>query len=222
MAHDNGFLKLGKFEIPIESATLTAVVPDPHWCDKHNQGLGKELGWTLEVVTEFDQEGDRPYAPILDAGSLQCPSRNWRDFEGVEVSWAQLKNDRTGEFNGWLNVLRHEYIKRSTIRFLERDQNRFRLAWSGVCDIDWYESEGQDIEFSLETTATFRGASVDGSAEESPETFRNRLDKYIDASDFQQSDLQIREEHPRRGLRRFLPWLFKAPYRSASCSFHPK
>ncbi len=223
MSPTDDCLHLARFQIPIESAVLTAVIPDPAWCDKFNNGQGKEIGWTLEIVTPMDHDIDRqPYAPILTTGSLNCPSRNWQDFDGAEISWTQLKNAVTGEYNGTLHINEHDYIKRSMLKFLSRDRNRFRIQWDGLGDIHWQEPNDKDVEFSLTTTATFSGVIVSGNAKESGETFRDRLDLYLEAGDFEQSEVLIAEADLERGFKRFMPRIFSRANRPASCTFYPK
>ncbi|MEL7025032.1 MAG: hypothetical protein AAGL69_14955 [Pseudomonadota bacterium] len=223
MAIPENTLALAGYQIPIESAVLTGVIPDPNWCDQFNEGQGKELGWTLEIVTMMDPNiDDRPYAPILTTGSLACPTRYWRDFEGTEFSWSQPRHDESGEYHGTLHMDAHDVIKRATIKFFSRTENQFHIQWSGVSDIQWAEPQEKDVKFSLTTTATFAGIIVSGSAEESLATFRERLDRYLDAGDFEQSDIQLAAEEMKTGLKKLVPWKLSRAYRAASCSFRPK
>ena len=116
----------------------------------------------------------------------------------------------------------HDVIKRATIKFFSRTENQFHIQWSGVSDIQWAEPQEKDVKFSLTTTATFAGIIVSGSAEESLATFRERLDRYLDAGDFEQSDIQLAAEEMKTGLKKLVPWKLSRAYRAASCSFRPK
>lgn len=223
MATPDDILTLADYQIPIESAVLTGVIPDPAWCDQFNDGLGKELGWTLEIITAMDPNVNvQPYAPILTTESLACPTRHWRDFENTEFSWSQAENDKSGEYHGTLHMDAHDVIKRATIKFLRCTKNQFRIQWSGVSDLQWPESPDENVEFSLTTTAIFSGIIVSGNAEESSEAFRARLDRYLDADDFEQSDIQLAAEEMKTGLKKLVPWKLSRANRAASCSFRPK
>ena len=113
-------LTVGDTEYTIKEATLAVWVANPE------QSKESKLIWNLEVEAEgwvgFYCEG------------LHHPNvQQWPQIVGRVVSWDDPINSDSGEMNGsWYRNAHHEILQ-ATIQFLEREGNRIKLRWEGIC-----------------------------------------------------------------------------------------
>lgn len=179
-------LKNRSFEI--QSATLSAAVPDPYWCRKYDPTGDPRLFWMLHVRATRETDGEF-WEPRVYHENLHFPIRRWMDVVGQTVEWSGPYDDESGQPNGGFYVLEHGDIARARLCFAERDGARFRFEWEGVCDVFWNEEYGQNVPFSASGWAEFTGVTVRGNDSDTDQTLSLRLAEYLDTSDFIQGPL---------------------------------
>ncbi|MEM8984481.1 MAG: hypothetical protein AAGC71_15725 [Pseudomonadota bacterium] len=184
MSAGDQVLNIGSVSLPIASATLTAGLPDPYWCDTYNNGHGKDLRWRLEIRAQETQVDDDYWAPVLYVEHLAFPTRDWCQLETQEYVWDQPFDKYTSEPNGGFYVFEHANIGKGRLRFVGRDGRRFAVRWDGLCDIHWNATFGSDVAFSLAAQPTFTHVFVDGSERDTSATLRARLDTFLNVADF--------------------------------------
>jgi len=173
-------LKDKKFAI--ESATLSAAIPDPYWSAKYNPSGDARLFWSLEVIcgTGEDDDGEM-WEPRIYHEDLHFPIRRWMNVAGQAVEWS--------EPSGGIYVVEHENISRGCLRLLEREGARFRFDWEGCGDVRWDDEYGEDVPFTASGWANFTQVVVRGSESDTDETLRTRLAAYLDPGDFVQQPI---------------------------------
>ena len=185
----------------LESAKLSAAIPDPYWSLKYNPIGDPRLFWSLNVNAEKETNGDWWWRPRVYHENLHFPIRRWMDVVGQVVEWSESYEDEFGEANGGFYVCEHGDIPHACLRFLEREGAKFRFEWEGVCDVFWNEEYGQDVPFSASGWAKFNGVIVHGSELDTEETVRGRLAEYLDPSDFTQGPLSFNGHCYQSGIK---------------------
>lgn len=173
----------------IQEAEIAAALCDPYWCATYNNGQGKDLSWGLDVYAEPSEEHEME-PPYLYSQSLYFPIRHWMDLAGQSASWEAPCDEVTGKANGGCYVLNHEDISKAHLRFLDRNGPEFRVEWDGLCNIFWDETYGEDVPFSLQTTARFNGVIVYGNDNDTADSMRERLALHLDPDDFIQQEVR--------------------------------
>ncbi|MEO1037711.1 MAG: hypothetical protein AAFX44_19295 [Pseudomonadota bacterium] len=184
-------LKIADLSFPVQSANLVGGLADPYWCDTYNEGKDKELSWYLEVSASELEVRDDYWSPTLTVDSFQFPTRDWRQLEGQEYTWDRRQDELTGRSFGTFYVFEHADIGKGRLRFTKREDTQFLVSWSGLCDINFDDTYGTDVEFSLSAMPTFSGIIVSGCEHDSLETLRGRLDEHLNVDDFDQGDLEV-------------------------------
>jgi hypothetical protein len=172
----------------LQSARLSATIPDPYWERMYTPTGDARLFWSLEVVAEQGTGGEI-WGPRVYHENLHFPIRRWMDVVGQAVEWSEPYEEESGEPNGGFYVVEHGDIPSAHLRFTERDGVSFRFEWEGVCDVFWDDEYGQDVPFSASGWAEFTGVIVRGSESDTDETLRGRLAQYLEPGDFAQGPL---------------------------------
>ncbi|MEL7538157.1 MAG: hypothetical protein AAFM91_13985 [Pseudomonadota bacterium] len=191
MADSKQYLKLAELSFSIESAQLTAGLPDPYWCDTYNQGDGKKLRWRLKVCAEGMDVDDTFWPPSILINDFPLRGRNWRDLEDREYALGGPDNERSAEFSGSVFVFQHGSIRNARLKFVGRDSTVFSIRCAGLCDIYFDEQYDRNIAFCLAAAPRFSGITVAGCERDTLATLRSRLDQYLNVSDFNQGEIQI-------------------------------
>jgi hypothetical protein len=193
-------LLLNDRRFQIVAATITGVIADPYWCDKHNGGKGKELKWEIEVETKGRMFDGDLWRPNL-GHSMVLPVRRWIDLVGQSRSWNVPVDRETGEPNGSFYVFEHADMPRATLTFGKRKGNVLRIDWEGKCHVHWSEPYRKNVPFSLKAAATFQGVDVHGTERDDKTAFRNRLGEYLDPADFRAGPIRLSEHKYKNGAR---------------------
>jgi len=176
----------------IESATLSAAIPDPYWQAKYDPSGDARLFWSLEVIGEREED-DEMWEPRIYHEDLHFPIRRWMNVTGQVVEWS--------EPSGGIYVVEHEYISRACLRLSERDGARFRFDWEGCGDVRWDDEYGEDVPFTTSGWANFTQVVVRGSESDTDETLRARLAAYLEPGDFVQQPISFSGHRYDSGVR---------------------
>lgn len=148
-------------EFAVTKASLSAVLPDPYWCDTYNRGLGKRLILGLDITVEPRIFEDERWGPHFYHETLTFPGSDWRALAGQRFSWDQPWDPETDETNGGVYVWEHADIPRAELIFGARDGFEFEVIWSGVCNVFWDTANfGEFVPFSIGAKARFTHIDV--------------------------------------------------------------
>lgn len=172
----------------IKSAELSATVLDPYWLGKYHPTGDARLFWCLEVEAEGEVD-DEVYSPSAAVEEMRFPIRRWTDMVGQTIEWSGPADEKAGVPNGRFYLDDHGRISRGRLQFFERDGAQIRFQWDGVCDVLWGDEDLHDVPFSAKGWARFSRVTVHGSASDTEDSLRRRLDENIDSRDFVQGQL---------------------------------
>jgi hypothetical protein len=181
---------LGDREFSISEATLTAVLPDPYWCNEYNDGEGKALCWAIDVQAAGREIDGHKWAPHAYHESLQMKVRRWHDIAPRAIAWQDEYDDETDEWNGGFYVFEHLGIRQSMLRLKNRRGATFELEWDGRCGVQFDKRYGDDVGFSIRTDVQFTGVKANGSGRDDLRSFQKRLADYLDPGDFFQGEFK--------------------------------
>jgi hypothetical protein len=184
----------------IITAKLSAMMPDPYWTRTYNPNGNNRLFWSLHISAENKTEADIQWPGIYHE-NLHFPIRSWKDVAGQVVEWSERYDQESGEPNGGFYVFEHADIPRARLEFVERDVNRFKFEWEGVCDVFWDEEFWQEVPFSATGWADFTEIIVNGSELDTPESPLERLSEYLDVNDFIQEPLLLDHSCYQSGIK---------------------
>jgi hypothetical protein len=174
----------------IESATLSGGMWDPYWSNKYDYGAAPRLSLALELKFAPREHDEATWQPMLYHDSLSFPTRDWRDIAGQRLSWTSPLNEQTGEHNGCMYVFEHADIHEGELTFGDRTGVDFEVAWRGVCDIFWDESDyGRLVPFAATARARFSKVLLHGSAKDDVGSFRERFAQHLNLDDFDHGEI---------------------------------
>lgn len=107
---------------------------------------------------------------------------SWKELEGFTSTWDSKYNENDEEA-GCLYVFEHEDVTSGKIKILERQDNNFKLRWTGKGNIYWDDEYSEDVPFELECLANFSGIYIGRSAL-SDEELNLELSKLINIDEF--------------------------------------
>jgi len=185
-------LKVRDLSFRIVKATISAGLSDPYWHATYNSGQRFGLNWGLNIETEEKRIDDEIWRPRVYHEALEFPIRHWMELAGQVVKWDVAFDPETNKANGGFYVWEHGEINRALLQFSSRQGLNFPVRWSGDCNIYWDDEEyGEDVPFSLETTATFERVRLAGSEADTDETMVQRLSQYLDPDNFTQQPIEM-------------------------------
>jgi hypothetical protein len=195
----------------IDSAEIIASIMDPYWNKQYNQSHEIQLNWSLDIETRDKTIKGEIWAPHIYHETLHFPIRRWKDLSGQTVSWDSPFDEKTGEANGGFYVFEHEDISQATMIIAQRKGTRFKVQWEGLCNVFWDEDYRENVPFSIETWADFKGILVRGSERDTNETMSEHLSAFIDVADFHQHPIEHSSHKYESGVgmasSRFVPQL---------------
>ncbi|WP_252242196.1 hypothetical protein [Clostridium sp. ZBS18] len=167
--------KLGKLKFDVENATLSGSFMDSAM-SKRMQSTGlPEFCWSIEIdmnegdfVTKLDDEEleddeeiyyESVSPRLYHNNGFRLDIKSWKDIEGLSLKWDSQYN-ANGEEAGTLYVFEYEDVTGGTIKFLERNGNKFLVRWTGTANVYWNDEYGEDVPFSFEGEVGFSGISA--------------------------------------------------------------
>jgi hypothetical protein len=191
---------LGRLVFRVESATLSASLPDPYWCKTYNKGSESELLWGIHFrMSPAIIDGVR-WAPSLDWESRSLPIRQWKDFAGRTISWDRPYDEESGESVGSFYVFEHASVPRACLRMGERQGPEFAVVGNGVCDVFWDQEFGENVPFRLAATMTFTRVRVNGTEFDTAKSLAERLAVHLDLDTLVQQPIQRGAHHYESGV----------------------
>ena len=176
--------KLDGHRFAFKSCSIMAYLGDPYWCDKYNNGAGKELSWGMEFCADSINLNDEFVAPQIDIDALPVDLKNWHQLSGVSVKGVKPINPRTEERYGMVYMYGHNQITKCTIHIRSRRLSRFRVSVSGR------DEEGHTFE--VDASVPFWGVRVGASEHDSAKTVTARLSDVLDVSNLTASRFKLR------------------------------
>ena len=184
-------LRLRDLTFPIQSATLSGRLVDPHWASKYDPTNPVRLTWSLTIQCESRQHLGDVWAPLIAHDTLQPTLARWTDWPGQVFAWSRPFDKTTGKPNGSFYVFEHADIPRGRLEFLSRAGLDFEIAWTGACDIRRSWKYGTSVPFALRATVRFTNILVRGSEHDTDATIRARLAQQLNLDGLHQRPLQL-------------------------------
>lgn len=168
-------LSIERDQFALKTASLFGHVADEHWIDPASLVGGPSILWALEV----EPEGSYDYPPRFTCDTMRFPVRRWTDLSGSSIHfqgpYPYLDNARAlSVMNEW------DEVPHATLQILNRKEALFNFRLEGVCILN------EEVPFLIEGQALFKEIQVWGSAEDTVETFTQRLASHIDVSEFRE------------------------------------
>lgn len=222
---------IGDIRFSLRDATIYGHLAD-------SKGVPPGLSWYLEVQTEKQtvkvrMEDEDPIEEEISAElRLSCefesdPMRRWLELESKTVH-SNMAEGRQFP-SGFSYFETHEYIPYSTLKFVKRMGNKFRIHWEGKCNPVFGEPYNTDVPFLIQTEANFIEISVHVNRRDTDATVLARLSEYLDPSDFIQHPIKetvydMPLEYIDSIFEKGLRWLFNCPKRvtTRSSIFEPR
>ena len=212
---------LRDIRLPIREATITGYMLDPDWLDKYGEDESPGLEWEVSVQTEeraiYEGTDDEIFLdPRMSWGEFSFPTmRRWYDLEGKTIHFDEAKSDPKAP-HPFSYFWTHELIPRSTLKFVKRAGNKFRIHWEGTCNPMLGGQYDRDVPFLIETEAAFKEISLQASRSDTDATTLERLSKYLDPADLIQHPIKetVRDfpVEKRFGIiDPLLRWVFRRP-----------
>lgn len=158
-----------------------------------------QLRWNLEIATaerDFEDTSWKPrvYGEDMILEEMAVPNA----LVGTTLHADEYDYDRDLHLFS-MYVYEHTGISRNSIRFLERNGCRFKVAWTGKCSVNWDDEYGEDLDFSFDGWLEFCGIAVRAdSQKEALELLGKRLDvsqfKEIQPSELGQACLRVYDQ----------------------------
>jgi hypothetical protein len=158
----------------IETAKLFAHLNDPVWCDKCNQGKGKELSWGIEIQAAYGEVDDEVSAPSVEIDDLAISPKNWAELSGIVSQWKTSIRPETDDRYGMTYVWDHSLISSCKVEIGERNGDSFAVTVVG--------NNEEQKHFRISANVRFAGIDVYFSGAENAASVAARLAESVDIS----------------------------------------
>jgi hypothetical protein len=186
---------LRDIHFPIREATVSGYMLDPDWLKKYGKDEKPGLEWEVVVETEEqvigeDTDDETFVSPRISWAEFSFPAmRRWFELEGKSVHFDAADSNASAP-RPFSYFGTHEAISGSTLKFVERTENKFAIHWAGTCNPLLPEPYNTDVPFLIQTEAVFKEITVQASRSDTDATTRERLSKYLDPADFIQHPMK--------------------------------
>ena len=126
-------IKLADQQPPFIRGHISAVLPDPYWCDTYNQGRGKDMVWEIFLYYEDD-------LPIEFRAGLGIKVNSWEEIDGFSTKWDKPINPILREGYGMAAysegaAFRHGWINQGEVAISRISPLQFRIQAAGVLSL---------------------------------------------------------------------------------------
>lgn len=144
---------------------ISAVLPDPYWCDTYNQGRGKDMIW--EICLYYSD-----YLSIDFRAGLGIKVNSWEEIDGFSTKWDKPINPVLREGYGMAAysegvIDRHGWINQGEVAISRISPLQFRIQAEGVSEYG--------PKFTLDDTVEFKKVVVNASGLEDQAMVEARL-----------------------------------------------
>jgi hypothetical protein len=176
--------KIRNKEFNVQEAQINMCFYDKEFCKRREENAEYKLLCFINVDMNDEWIDEAWWSPSLyHNNGIRLDIGSWKELEGITLTWNSEINER-GEEAGGLYVFEHEAVTSGKIEILERQENKFKIRWSGKGNIFWDDEYGGNVPFELECMADFKGICLccEGINEEE---IRAQLSKLINIDEFE-------------------------------------
>lgn len=167
----------------LRKATISAWMNDPYWVREFAPDHPLTPKWSLELFFEQGVIGEDQYEPHVYYHSLPLTLRSWLQLAGFACEWNEPM-DESGKPKGGFYLCQHSNVIEGRLGFHGVGGTRFRVEWSGVCEMLIDDSAQSASLFSLTAETEFTGVTLAASDSESESDVQKRFALCFEASDF--------------------------------------
>ena len=144
---------------------ISAVLPDPYWCDTYNHGRGKDFVWNISLYYS-------DYLSIEFREGLGINVDSWEKLDGFSTKWDKPINPVLREGYGMAAysegvIDRHGWINQGEVAISRISPLQFRIQAEGVSEYG--------PKFTLDDTVEFKKVEVNASGLEDQAMVEARL-----------------------------------------------
>lgn len=194
--------ELGKLKFDVERATFGGSFMDAAMSKRMQSEGIEEFHWHIQIdmkegefVTEIDEEEleyleedeeifyESVSPSLYHNNGFKLDIKSWKDIEGLSLKWDSQYNTN-GEEAGTLYVFEHEYVTSGTMKFLERNGNKFKIQWTGTANVYWNDEYGEDVPFSFEGEVEFSGVRAHCDEISTLDKLETSITKFINLDEY--------------------------------------
>ena len=195
-------LKIKDRTYAVESAVLFAEIRPIDQARSMWGSTNKGIAWFLEIGTPEDTTDNldewNPFVTCI----CKFPRLHWREIEGKVLEWTDAWDTEMANGRSCLWIFDSPApIHSNRLEFSRRSEDTFAIRWQGLCDLNWDEEYGANLEFLIETRVKFLGIAI---YEQDLATATQMLSSFQDSNDFVEGSIA---RYAPGSVRQFVPRL---------------